>query len=134
MSSIGSYVPEIALGASLLATSGALLIQARRITTLKAELEDERRRAESTVEDLRAVLGCSENIHAHLRSFREKNDRMVMHIKRIGAQSETASTIEVSVTDLVERGVAVNDIAKICNYGEREIELLNRLAESRSAA
>jgi len=135
MLELTNYLFEAAVCAVLIVLAVMVASQRVAMSRLRAAIHRERAARETLAYDLSAMLECSRNIGARVRSQDVAQHRLAKKIEGIGLNRETdAAPLYERVHKLVAQGLSVEEIADICDLGRGEIELLSHIAERRAAA
>jgi hypothetical protein len=135
MLELTDYLFELIVCAVLLILGMMTALQRLETLRLRALIRRECAARETLANDLSAILECSRNIGARVRSQDVAQHRLAKKIEGIGLTSEAAvAPIYERVHKLVAQGLSIEEIADICDLGRGEVELLSHIAERRAAA
>ncbi len=126
-------VVGLALFAVAIATATLVLRQGRRVDRLARELHAERRAREELARDLGALLACSREIGSHVRAQDRRQKAVMERVEEIADAMEEAPALK-HVERLLEDGLGVEQIRRVCELSQGEARLLERWKQQRRVA
>jgi len=135
MLEITDYLFEIIVCAALGGLCLAIYLQRMELLRVRMMIRCERTDRQVLDNDVAALLACSRTIGERVRSQDARQHSMLQKIDVIDVNHDSnENTPYDQVHRLVEQGMEVEDIAKICNLRRGEVDLLSHIAVHRSAA
>lgn len=135
MFELSAYYFEILLGAVIAGLGVGVYLQGAELRRLRRLIRAERADREMLANDVTALLNCSRNIGEMVKSQDETQHSLLKKIDVLDLNHTPAVQPAFErVHKLVAQGLAIDEIADICDLGRGEVELLSHMAERRSAA
>jgi hypothetical protein len=135
MLDITSHIFELFISTALIGVGIALYLQHIEMLRVRAMLRRERADRQALCADFAAVLECSRNLGARVRSHDLLQQQLSKKLEGIDRSREPDATpVYERVYKLVAQGLSIDEIADICDLGRGEVELLSHIAERRAAA
>lgn len=132
MLEITDYLFEIMIGLALLALCFTAVLQREELMRLRRLIRCEHRDRTTLGNDVAALLACSRNIGERLMTQDARQHKM---LKTLDAYRDpNAGSSYDQVRKMVEQGMAIDEIATICDLRRGEVDLLSHIASYRSAA
>ncbi|MEQ8233869.1 MAG: DUF2802 domain-containing protein [Gammaproteobacteria bacterium] len=137
---LATHLPLLALAATLLVTSGAGAIAmarlARRQRALAATVTAQAARIDGLERDLGAILSCSRRIGERLGDSERARAGLQKQLDRLRHHAEGGDehlAVEHAMK-LLEGGLPLEEVVRVCELSEGEAEILQSLARFRAAA
>jgi len=130
-------VVSVAMAFGVAATASAFFYRlfVRRSARLAADLARQTERCTSLERDFAAVLACSRHLGDRLVGSERARDALQKQIDKLRHHQDTDDQLPVHhAMKLLDTGVALDEVVRICELSSGEAEILQSLARFRAAA
>jgi Protein of unknown function (DUF2802) len=135
MLEITDYLFGIAVCIVLLVLGFTMVLQREELRRLRRLIRCEHDDRLVLQNDVVALLACSRNIGERLVTQDARQHNLLKKVDIIDLHRETNDgSSYYQVRRMVEQGMGIDEITKICDLGRGEAELLSHVASHRSAA
>ena len=128
-----AYLPELIGALAVVVVLLFVIRQERARRDLRAMLGSEHKELTVLKNDFDALLSCSQNLAYKIKEQGKMQQSIMQQIRSMETQDD-GNLATAHAAKLMDQGIGLDEISRICELTRGEVELLSRLAKYRKVA